>query len=113
VLASPEDAVMNADPFPQPAPKPVTAGLKLRLFIAGNTPRSMNAILALRQLCAEHVRGEYQLEIVDIYQQPALAREAQILATPTLIKYEPAPKKIMIGDLSRTERVLSSLGLSA
>jgi len=83
----------------------------LRLFVAGNSPRSNQTIQTLRQLCDEHLPGRYQLEIVDIYQQPALARQEQILATPTLIRQMPLPKKILIGSLSQTERVLNSLGL--
>jgi hypothetical protein len=58
------------------------------------------------------ILGQYQLEVIDIYQQPALAREAQIIATPTLIKLAPQPKKIMIGSFTHTERVLASLGLA-
>jgi circadian clock protein KaiB len=85
--------------------------IKLRLFVAGNSPRSSITLQVLTRLCEEHLRGVYDLEVVDIYQQPALAREAQIIATPTLVKYTPTPKKILIGDLSRTERVLIGLGV--
>jgi circadian clock protein KaiB len=85
--------------------------LDLRLFVAGNTPRANQAVQTLCQLCGEHIPGHYHLEIIDIYQQPTLAHEAQILATPTLIKLSPKPKKVMIGNLSHTERVLSGLGL--
>jgi circadian clock protein KaiB len=87
--------------------------MKLRLFIAGSTLRSTNAIQGLRQTCEAYLSGGYDLEVIDIYQQPAMAREAQIIATPTLVKYAPTPKKILIGDFSRTERVLSGLGVSA
>lgn len=85
--------------------------LLLRLFVAGFTPRSQATIDTLRQLCEARFDGNFQLEVIDIYQQPELARQQQIIATPTLVKYLPAPKKIMVGDLSHTERVLSGLGL--
>ncbi len=91
---------------------PPPGPLRLRLFVAGNTPRSNQAVQTLRQLCNEHVRGPYQLEIIDIYQQPALAREAQIIATPTLIRLEPQPRKILIGSLAKTDQVLKSLGVA-
>ncbi len=86
--------------------------LQLRLFVAGINPRSMCAIQALRQLCEEWIDHHYGLEIIDIYQQPALARQEQIVATPTLIRLAPQPKKILVGDLSQTAKVLSGLGLA-
>lgn len=82
---------------------------RLRLFIAGATQRSMNAIQNVRQLCEEQLPGRYQLEIIDIYQQPALARAEQIIATPTLIKRAPLPVRRFIGDLSDTARLLGGL----
>ena len=85
----------------------------LRLFVAGLTPRSQVAISTLRKLCDERLDGNYRLEIVDISQQTELARQHQILATPTLVRYLPEPKKVMIGDFSRTERLLACLGLAA
>lgn len=85
----------------------------LRLFVAGFSARSQTMIDVLCRICETRLRGSYRLEVVDIYQQPELARRNQILATPTLVKYLPEPKKIMIGDLSRTERVLACLSLSA
>jgi circadian clock protein KaiB len=86
--------------------------LQLRLFVAGLTPRSKLAIQTLRRLCEERMDGNYQLDIVDIYQQPALARQEQIVATPTLVKLTPWPKKIIVGDFSQTARLLAGLGLS-
>ncbi len=83
----------------------------LRLYIAGNTPRSTNAILSLRKVCEEHLKGRYELEVIDIYQQPSLARGEQIIAAPTLIKYLPPPLRRIIGDLSKTERLLVGLDL--
>ena len=102
---------------PSSLDKAVTEGkpgkLLLRLFVAGLSPRSQATIEVLRQLIEERLDGNYLLEIIDIYQQPELARQHQVLATPTLVKYLPEPKKIMIGDLSRRDRVLTCLGLAA
>jgi circadian clock protein KaiB len=78
----------------------------LRLYVTGNTPASQRAIERARQVCEEHLHGRYQLDVIDIYQLPALARDEQIIATPTLIKVLPAPLRRFIGDLSRIEKVL-------
>ncbi len=83
----------------------------LRLYVAGNTSRSAEAIVNLREVCETHLKGRYQLEVIDIYQQPSLARGEQIIAVPTLIKYLPHPLKKIIGDLSKTERVVLGLDL--
>jgi circadian clock protein KaiB len=85
--------------------------LVLRLYVAGNTARSHNAIHTTRELCETYLPGRYHLEIVDIYQQPGLARQEQIVATPTLIKYAPKPRRMFIGDLSHPERLLAGLGI--
>lgn len=84
----------------------------LRLFIAGTTTRSSRAIANLRRVCEERLHGEYDLEVVDIYQHPAAAQEHQILAAPTLVKMLPLPLRRIIGDLANEERVLVGLGLS-
>jgi len=84
----------------------------LRLYVAGNTQRSASTILALRKICEEHLQGRYQLEVIDIYQQPAAARTDDIIATPTLVKRLPLPIRRMIGDLTKTERVLVGLNLT-
>lgn len=86
--------------------------ISLCLFVAGLSPRSQVTIENLQKFCDQHLGGNYHLEIVDIYQQPDLARKLQIVATPTLVKYQPHPKKVMIGDLSRTDRVLSCFGVT-
>ena len=83
----------------------------LRLYVAGNTPRSRSAIESIHTICEEHLKGRYQLEVIDIYQQPSLARGEQIIATPTLVKYLPTPLRKMIGDLTKKERVLFGLDL--
>jgi circadian clock protein KaiB len=84
----------------------------LRLFITGTTLRSSRAIANLRRVCEERLHGEYDLEVVDIYQHPAAAQEYQILAAPTLVKMLPLPLRRIIGDLANEERVLAGLGLS-
>jgi len=83
----------------------------LRLYVTGMTPRSRRAIQNIRKVCDEYLQGRYTLEIVDIYQQPALAKGEQILAAPTLIRKLPLPLRRLIGDLSDTERVLLGLDL--
>jgi circadian clock protein KaiB len=84
----------------------------LRLFITGTTSRSSRAIANLRRVCEERLQGEYDLEVVDIYQHPAAAKEYQILAAPTLVKMLPLPLRRIIGDLANEERVLAGLDLS-
>jgi circadian clock protein KaiB len=78
----------------------------LRLYVTGTTPASQRAIERVRQLCEEHLHDRYQLEVIDIYQLPALAKDEQIIATPTLIKVLPAPLRRYIGDLSKVEKIL-------
>jgi circadian clock protein KaiB len=83
----------------------------LRLYVTGMTPRSTRAISAVRAICEERLKGRYDLEIIDVYQQPALIRDEQIFATPTLVKKGPEPERRMIGDMSNRARVLQGLGL--
>lgn len=83
----------------------------LRLYITGTTPASTNAIERVRSICEKHLHGRYELEVIDIYQMPALAKDHQIVATPTLIKVLPAPLRRFIGDLSRVEKILFGLDL--
>jgi circadian clock protein KaiB len=83
----------------------------LRLYVTGSTPRSSRAIQTIRTLCEQHLSGRYDLEVIDIHQQPVLARGEQIIAAPTLIKKLPAPLRKIIGDLSNTDRVLMGLDL--
>ncbi len=83
----------------------------LRLYVAGNTPASARAIVNIREICETHLKGRYQLEVIDIHQQPELAKGKQIIATPTLIKELPPPLRRVIGDLSRKERILIGLDL--
>lgn len=83
----------------------------LRLYVTGMTPRSIRAVENVRAICEEHLQGRYDLEVIDIYQQPTLAEGEQIIATPTLIKELPLPLRKVIGDMSSTERVLLGLDL--
>ncbi len=83
----------------------------LRLYVAGATPRSTQAIASIKALCEEHLQGRYELEVIDIYQQPALAQGEQIIAVPTLIKHLPPPLRKLVGDMSNEERVLFGLDL--
>lgn len=83
----------------------------LRLFVTGMTPRSTRAISAVRALCQQRLEGRFDLEIVDVYQQPSLIQDEQVVATPTLIKYQPAPLRRIIGDMTNTHRLCHGLGL--
>lgn len=85
----------------------------LRLYVSGMTPNSLRAIENVRTLCKEHLEGRYELEIFDIYQQPSIARVGQIVAAPTLVKELPLPLRKFIGDMSKTERILLRLDISA
>lgn len=83
----------------------------LRLYVTGMTPRSQRAIASIEKLCNEHLQGRYELEIVDIYQQPERAKGDQIIAAPTLVKKLPLPLRRIIGDMSSPGNVLVSLGI--
>ena len=83
----------------------------LRLYVTGMTPRSARAVTNLRAICDECLDGRYDLEVIDIYQQPVLAKGEQIVAAPTLIKKLPLPMRRIIGDMSNRERVLLGLDL--
>jgi circadian clock protein KaiB len=81
------------------------------LYVTGLTPRSTRAIENVRKICEEHLEGRYDLAVIDVYQQPTLAKGEQIIAAPTLIKKLPLPLRRVIGDMSNTERVLLGLDL--
>jgi circadian clock protein KaiB len=83
----------------------------LRLYVAGQTPKSMTAFANLKRMCEEHLAGKYRIEVVDLLKEPQLARGDQILALPTLVRKLPEPIKKIIGDLSNTERTLVGLDL--
>lgn len=86
---------------------------ELRLYVAGRTKRALAALDNLERICAEHLSGRYRIEVVDLADDPRLARGDQILAVPTLVRRLPLPVKRIIGDLSSTERVLVGLNLRA
>jgi circadian clock protein KaiB len=83
----------------------------LRLYVAGQTPKSMTAFANLKNICEEHLAGRYEIEVVDLLKNPTLASGDQILAIPTLVRKLPEPVRKIIGDLSNTERVLIGLDL--
>ncbi len=91
--------------------RPSQAKYVLKLYVTGSTPRSQNAIYNLRKLLEEDLAGEYYLEVIDLYQQPSLAKGEQILGAPTLIKKLPLPIRRLVGDMSDRERVLFGLDL--
>jgi circadian clock protein KaiB len=83
----------------------------LRLYVTGQTPRSTRAVENLKRICEEYMEGRYDLEVIDLYQQPELARAQEIVVAPTLIKTLPEPVRKILGDLSDKERVLAGLDL--
>lgn len=100
---------------PNSAGKPEIAktfGYVLRLFITGATPNSLRAVANIKQICEEHLKGKYSLEIIDVYQQHVMAEREQLIALPLLIKKQPLPERRFIGDLSDTQKVLKGLGLA-
>jgi len=83
----------------------------LRLYVAGATPRSTEAIVNIKKICEEHLKGRYELEVIDIYQQPVLAKGEQIIAAPTLVKKLPLPLRRFIGSMYDVDRILVGLDL--
>jgi circadian clock protein KaiB len=83
----------------------------LRLYVTGSTPKSIRAITNIKKICEEHLKGRYSLQVVDIYQQPVLARGEQIIAAPTLVKESPLPLRKFIGDMTDSDRILVGLDL--
>ena len=100
-----------ADRLDEATQEPPPDRYVLRLYVTGMTPRSTRAVENVRTICEEHLQGRYDLEVIDIYQQPTLAKGEQIIAAPTLIRKLPLPLRRVIGDLSSTERVLLGLDL--
>lgn len=85
--------------------------MQLRLYIAGQTPKSLVALSNLKSICEAHLKGKYRIEVIDLVETPQLAQGDQILAIPTLVRNPPTPIRKIIGDLSNTERVLVGLDL--
>ena len=88
------------------------AEYQLRLFVSGTTPRSLRAVATVRRLCEKVLAGRFDLDVIDIYDHPAAARAAQIVAVPTLVKTAPAPKRLLVGDMTDGARLLAGLGLA-
>ena len=87
------------------------AAYRLQLYVTGSNPRSLKAISNLKRLCEEHLPGDYDLEVIDMYKNPNVARAEQIIAAPTLIKRLPAPLRRFVGDLSNTQKLLTGLDI--
>jgi circadian clock protein KaiB len=91
--------------------KAVSSRYILKLYVAGRSPKSVNAIANIKKLCEANLQGRYVLEVIDLYQQPQLAQGEQIIAVPTLVRILPSPLRRIIGDMSNTERVLVGLDI--
>lgn len=102
----------SAQQFERAIAESPDARFVLRLYVSGMTARSRQAIENIRQLCEEHLAGRYDLEIIDIYQQPALAKEGQVVAAPTLVKKLPLPLRKIIGDMGDPGRIMVVLGIA-
>jgi circadian clock protein KaiB len=98
-------------PSRRPRAKPADTEYLLRLYVAGKTAKSLQALHNLKQICEDHLAGRYRLEVVDLIENPALAHGDQILALPALVRQLPPPVKKIIGDFSSAERVLVGLDL--
>jgi len=96
---------------PRARSRPTEKTWELRLYVAGQTPKSLAAFANLKKICEEHLAGQYHIEVIDLLKKPQLASGDQILAIPTLVRKLPAPIRKIIGDLSDTERVLVGLNL--
>jgi circadian clock protein KaiB len=92
-------------------PKPKNKEYVLRLYIAGTSSKSMRAVANIKEICEGSLKNRYDLEVIDIYQQPVLTKGEQIIAAPTLVKKLPLPLRKFIGDMSDTERILVGLDL--
>lgn len=107
----PADKPRPARQDSEQAPAPAGGHCVLRLYVTGATPNSARAIANLRTLCEQHLAGHYELEVVDVYQQPLLALQGRILAAPTLVKSAPPPVLRLIGDLSDQPRLFAALDI--
>ncbi len=105
-MSAPKDSIKA---FERAARDPRGERYVLRLYLAGTTPQSTRALINIKEICEEHLKGRYELEVVDVYQQPSLAKNEQIICVPTLVKSLPLPLRRLIGDLSNREQVLLGL----
>jgi circadian clock protein KaiB len=106
-----EEGMEAVQPGIEPEPVPGKDVYILRLYVAGQTKKSLAAFANLKKICEEHLQGRYRIEIVDLFEHPQLAKGDQILAIPTLVRQLPPPIKKIIGDLSNTEKVLVGLDI--
>jgi circadian clock protein KaiB len=106
-----EDRIDATERFEQALAAVPRERYALRLYVTGMTPRSTEAVANIKAICEEHLQGRYDLEVIDIYQHPTLAKDAKVVAVPTLVKSLPAPLRRLIGDLSDKHRVLVGLDL--
>ena len=83
----------------------------LKLYVTGTTPRSASAVVNVRRVCDEHLSGRYDLEVIDVLREPERAVKEQIVAAPTLVKHSPLPVRRLIGDMSKTDRLIAGLGI--
>jgi circadian clock protein KaiB len=95
----------------EPLAAPAAPAYEFYLYVTGATPNSTRAVRNIKEICEQHVAGQYTLRIIDMYQQPELAQEAQIVAAPTLVRRRPLPQRRLVGDLSNRAAVLTLLGL--
>ena len=110
-MSGPKEGYDSTEAFERSSAKQSSAKYVLKLYVAGTTPASVRAVANVKRLCEEHLEGSYELEVIDLYQQPALAKGEQIIAAPTLIKKLPLPLRRVIGDMSDAERVLVGIDL--
>jgi len=101
----------STEAFERALVRPQEKRYVLRLYITGMTPQSVRAIANIKKICEEHLQGRYELQVIDLYQQPQLAQGEQIIAVPTLIKKLPLPLRRIIGDMSSTQSMLVGLDL--
>lgn len=106
-----KDTTSNSEKLEKAVQKKQKEKYLLKLYVTGTTPQSVRAISNIKEICEEHLKGRYELEVIDLYQQPGLAKGEQIIAAPTLIKKLPLPLRRIIGDMSATEKVVVGLDL--
>jgi circadian clock protein KaiB len=104
------EALVNEQKSTEPQEQETT--WNLRLFVTGASPNSMRAINNLTRICEQHLKGRFELEVIDVYQQQLSAMSEQVIALPMLVKESPLPKRRLIGDMSDTGKVLKGLGLT-
>ena len=101
----------STEAFEKAAQEPPPKNYVLKLYVTGATPASVRAVANIKKICEENLLGRYELEVIDLYQQPNLAKGEQIIAVPTLIKKLPLPLRRIIGDMSDTERMLVGMDI--